>query len=156
MPLVFMLAHDGQYSILLWVFFSAAVTDALDGWLARRWKVESKLGQALDPLADKVLLTATFLALSIEGYIPWWLTAVVIGRDIAILCGALVLWKIGRRTSFPPSAWGKISTIVQMGFVVIVVWRHGDAVLWTEWLVVALAAISGGDYARRLFPQPAV
>ena len=140
----------GQYSALLWTFFLVAATDAFDGWAARWLRVESKLGQVLDPLADKVLLTGVFIAMSVAGAVPWWVTLVVLGRDAAILLGALALWTMGRRTNFPPSIWGKVSTIFQMGYIVIVAFRGGHDLAAAAYLVVLMAVVSGADYARRL------
>jgi cardiolipin synthase (CMP-forming) len=151
-PAVFVLILDNRYTAVLVLFGAAALTDALDGWLARVLQAESKLGQLLDPLADKMLLTAAFIALAMARDIPWWLTLVVLGRDAAIVLGALALWTQGRRSNFPPSIWGKLSTIVQMGYVAIVVLREGADFAPAAWLVAAMAVASGADYARRLLP----
>ena len=140
-----------NYDSVLTAFALAAATDALDGWTARWLRVESKLGEVLDPLADKVLLTGVFFALAMVRAVPWWITLVVLGRDGAILAGAGALWAWGRRADFPPSLSGKISTIFQMGYVLIVVVRNGNDLSLASYLVALLAVISLGDYARRIF-----
>jgi cardiolipin synthase len=142
--------RDGE--VLAW-FFAAAVTDGLDGWLARRLHTESPFGQILDPIADKVLLDSVYLALAISAAVPWWLAWLVVGRDAVILLyalGALVLTKT--RRSFPPSVWGKLSTIAQMGFVVAVVLDRAGFPLPIPplgWITAAVTALSALDYARR-------
>ncbi len=130
--------------------FLAALTDAFDGYLARRWNVPSRMGEVLDPIADKVLLTAAFLGLWLAAAIPGWLTALVLGRDGLILVAAglaLALSKSPRR--FPPSLWGKLSTIAQMGFVVIVTAAIAPLVTLGEWITAALTVVSFADYAWR-------
>ena len=120
-------------------------TDMLDGWLARRFHWESKLGAILDPIADKLLLVGLFLALGIDGSIPWWLVLLVLGRDLLLLIGAAFLFH--RLKEFPPSQAGKLSTIIQ-GITVLAVLFH----LWTLPFFVATAAItivSGGHYIYR-------
>lgn len=130
--------------------FVAAWTDAFDGYLARRWNSSSHVGEVLDPIADKVLLTAAFLGLWIATAIPGWLTALVLGRDLLILAAvglALLFSKPPRR--FPPSLWGKLSTIAQMGFVVMVTASLDLLVPLGTWIVAALTAISFAHYAWR-------
>ena len=119
----------------------------IDGWLARRFHWESKLGAILDPLADKLLLVCMFLALGLDGSIPWWLVSIVIGRDLLLLLGAACLYR--RIKSFPPSKAGKLSTIIQ-GITVLVVLFH----IWPWPFFVATAAItvvSGAHYFYRTF-----
>jgi cardiolipin synthase len=96
------------------VFALAAITDVLDGALARRWKLGTRVGAYLDPIADKCLLSGVFLALAAGGQFPWWLVAVIFGRDVAILAAAALIWKFTGNRSFPPSVWGKASTFVQI------------------------------------------
>src|SRR5207249_4351789 len=133
-------------------FFIAAVTDAFDGLLARRLGVESAFGQMLDPIADKVLLSSVFVALAMIAAIPWWLAWLMLGRDALILLFAagVLLFTKTRRT-FPPSLWGKLSTIVQMGFVVTVVLDlagFGLPIRFLGWVTAAFTVVSALDYAR--------
>ena len=155
-PWVIILILRGQARpVLLW-FAIAAITDALDGWLARRLEAESPFGQLLDPIADKVLLSGVFVALAVTAAIPWWLAWLVLGRDVLILlfaAGALLSSKT--RSGFPPSIWGKLSTIVQMVFVVAVVIDQagfGLPIAPLLWLTAALTAGSALHYARRAMP----
>src|SRR3990172_3309285 len=87
-PPVVILLLNGYYGWALLVFVSAGLSDGLDGYLAKRFGWRSRLGAILDPLADKLLLVASYLTLGWLGQLPLWLVAVVVGRDIVIVAGA--------------------------------------------------------------------
>ena len=113
-----------QSDLAVGLFFMAAVSDGLDGFLARRYNWQSHLGSILDPVADKLLLMVTFIALSAIGVLPLWLTVLVIGRDLTIVCGALLYrWRVGPY-QFKPSWLGKISTLIQLGLVLAALIRQ--------------------------------
>lgn len=109
---------NGQHGRALALFFVAAVTDAIDGALARSYGLESQVGAYLDPIADKCLLSGIFLALGATGTVPWWFVAVVFGRDIYILLAAITVMALTKVRRFPPSVWGKFSTFVQIATAV--------------------------------------
>ena len=149
-PYLFWLLYHRTFHVALVVMFLAAITDAFDGYLARRFKVPSRIGEVLDPIADKVLLTTAFAALWLAGSIETWLAAIVLGRDALILAGAglaLLFSKVKRR--FPPSIWGKLSTIVQMSLVVILTASLDVLVPLAKWTTAILAIVSFADYAWR-------
>lgn len=149
-PYLFWLLRTHSFRTALVVMFLAGLTDAFDGYLARRLNVSSRTGEVLDPIADKVLLTAAFLGLWLAGSIPGWLTAMVLGRDVLILLAAglaLAFTKAPRR--FPPSIWGKLSTIVQMSLVVIVTGSIEQMVPLAIWTAAALTVVSFLDYGWR-------
>lgn len=102
------------------LFATCAITDAVDGYLARRWKQITLLGQMLDPLADKALINLSFLAAAAGGYLPWWLALLVLGRDILILAGAVSSRIFGLGHDLLPLAIGKISTFLQMGLMLAI------------------------------------
>ncbi len=104
----------GQERVALAVLILAAITDYLDGWAARRLRVESALGAYLDPIADKLLLVTVYFCEGLAGYLPAWLVALVFGRDLMILAFAVWALLFTRLRSFPPSVWGKISTGAQI------------------------------------------
>lgn len=146
----------GQYGAALWIFAIAALTDGLDGLLARRMGCPTRLGAYLDPLADKVLLSGTYVALGLSGLTPWWLVGLIFGRDLLILAlaGAALLFTHYRE--FPPTVWGKLSTAVQiLVAVLVIVGRAFPAVeLPPAPLVLAVAAAtawSGVNYLWRAF-----
>jgi cardiolipin synthase len=148
-PYVFVLLVRREYRTVLVLFAIAGLTDFLDGLAARKFGSISRLGAILDPVADKVLLSGTFLTLALTGAIEAWVAAVVLGRDVLILAAAGVLYLAKSRRSFPPSIWGKISTVVQIAFVLAIVGQVGGAIfIALKWATVVLALVSGADYAR--------
>jgi cardiolipin synthase len=148
-PYVFILLVRREYRTVLVLFAIAGLTDFLDGLAARKFGSTSRLGAGLDPVADKVLLSGTFLTLALTGAIETWVAAVVLGRDVLILAAAVVLYLAKSRRSFPPSIWGKISTLVQIAFVLVIVGQVGGAIfIALKWATVVLAVVSGADYAR--------
>ena len=116
-PALVILVVYGMNGWALLVFVTAGVTDALDGVLARWWSQRTTLGAFLDPMADKLLLTSTFIvltvpALELPNHLPVWLTVLVISRDVIIVVTvAIVNVSIGRRT-FTPTLLGKLATMV--------------------------------------------
>ena len=135
----------GEDRRALWLCLTAGATDFLDGYLARVLGVVSRTGAILDPLADKFMLDAIYLALWIDRGI--WAGALVILRDVFILAGsAWIHFRTGRR-DFPPSWWGKISTVVQIGWVVAFLAEMPGVELATV-ILILVTAISGIDYVR--------
>jgi cardiolipin synthase len=136
-----------HYRAAFWWLVAAGVTDALDGWVARRFGGVSRLGALLDPLADKALLVAGYVALAMAGAVPAWLAVLVVGRDAAILLVAAVLLALGVRRRFPPSVWGKLSTFWQIftGSFALGVRAFGVEALAPAlpWLFVLTAAATG-------------
>lgn len=98
----------------LWLCGLAGATDAADGFLARRFGWATRAGAYLDPVADKFLLTVVYLSLAAGGQAPLWLTLLVIARDLVILGMAGIGLLLTNIRDFPPSLWGKISTVVQI------------------------------------------
>jgi len=148
-----MVRHEYR-TIIPW-FIVIGVTDVVDGFLARRFQASSRLGAYLDPIADKVLLSGTFLVLALTGAMETWLAVVVLGRDVLILAAAGVLYLATSRRNFPPSPWGKLSTFVQILFLCFQIgYLSGiavaPAVTALKWLTVVLVVVSLSDYARRV------
>jgi cardiolipin synthase len=103
--------HDtGAMAVLL----AAAFSDILDGIVARTFRQVTPLGMALDPIADKVLMSTAFITLSFRGALPWWLTIMVLSRDAAILILALLIILVAGYRPFHPTILGKTSTVVQV------------------------------------------
>ena len=105
-PYLFWLMVRHEYRTIIPWFIVIGVTDVVDGFLARRFDASSRLGAYLDPIADKVLLSGTFLVLALTGAMEGWLAVVVLGRDVLILAAAGVLYLSTGRRNFPPSPWG--------------------------------------------------
>jgi cardiolipin synthase len=110
---------------LVWCAF-AGLSDGLDGFLARRLHAISRTGAYLDPLADKLLLSGIYLTLGVDRVIPWWLTAVVFGRDLLMLLFLLYAILFTRIRDFKPSIWGKLSTAIQIAAALVILLVHAN------------------------------
>jgi len=119
-PFVVIDLVDGHYGRALILFVVAGFSDGLDGLLARRLHQQTLLGQYLDPIADKLLLSTLFLVLSILHKIPWKYTVLVFSRDISILAASAVLFAIAGLRDFRPSIFGKANTLYQISAVFFV------------------------------------
>jgi cardiolipin synthase (CMP-forming) len=157
-PFVVVAIVEGRHLEAFALFSVAALTDFLDGAAARRLGVATPAGAYLDPIADKCLLSGVFLALAWSGELPWWLVAVVFGRDLFILLGAAAFLLLTPVRKFPPSIWGKLSTCVQIATVVAWMGRNlmqsppGSTASWLMlWPCAGFTIWSGIDYARRGF-----
>lgn len=156
-PFVIVAIQQQKYEWALGIFVVAGITDGLDGLLARVLKQKTKLGQYLDPIADKLLLSTMFLMLSIAHIIRWPVTIMVFSRDIIILIVCTLLYATGTMRVFRPSWFGKANTAVQILSVPLALiyqinfsnWaRLGKR--WSIYSTVALTIISGVHYVLRL------
>ncbi len=129
-PFVVIHLVDGHYGWALTLFIVAGFSDGLDGLLARRLHQQTLLGQYLDPIADKLLLSTMFLVLSILHQIPWKYTVLVFSRDISILAASAVLFAIAGLRDFRPSIFGKANTFSQISAVFFVLLLHVHVVQW--------------------------
>lgn len=134
LPFILIKLLDNHYRGALILFFLAGVSDGLDGLLARRLGQQTLLGQYLDPIADKMLLSTVFLVLSIVRKIPWKFTVLVFSRDICILLVSAVLYTIAGLRDFRPSIFGKANTLAQLAAVVFVMLFE---VMHAKWVGVA-------------------
>ena len=116
-PYFFWLLWTRQYPIALALGLFAGLTDALDGLLARRFGASSRVGAYLDPVADKILLSGSFLTLALAGAIEPWLAFLILGRDVLILLFVGFAFILTSRRDFPPSIWGKLSTAAQIALI---------------------------------------
>jgi len=155
-PVILLELAHGRFLAGGWLFGAAALTDLLDGAVARRFGGESRIGLYLDPIADKILLSSVYIGLAAGGAVPVWVVAVIFGRDlwIVLLSGAALRFTEFRRLE--PSVWGKASTFLQVMTAVGVMAARGyhDEVLGRICTglvlgVVALAAISAANYTLR-------
>lgn len=165
-PLAAWLIVKGRFREALALVIVAGLTDWLDGFAARRLHVKGNLGVILDPLADKVLLVTLFVALASVRLIQIWLLGLVIGRDVVIVVGALLLRIFRDVRQFRPSTLGKVSTFFQIIFVLMVLLYAGfpyQLLLWLRTTALGLTALftglSGMEYVRlgiRLTRRPPV
>lgn len=157
-PVFAVLLFYGYNVLALIVFLVAGISDGIDGVVARRYKQQSELGTVLDPIADKLLMTVAFVVLSMPSVlpsteylpVPFWVTAVVIGRDVLILASAVAIFMITGFRKFKPSALGKASTVVQVIAVSLVLFASVSGYSFylpiVYFLVVLLAVASGIHY----------
>ncbi len=152
-PIVVSIAH-ADYPLTLLLFFIAAMSDGLDGFLAKRFNWTSELGKLLDPLADKLLLVGVFLVATWYGLIPRWLTIAAVGRDVLILLGSLAFHIFWGPLNGRPMISSKINTLLQLLYVLAIVahagYRRPPASLLDvlAWLTLATVLISGASYVR--------
>jgi cardiolipin synthase len=160
-PLFLILVLYEEYRWALLVLFVAGFSDGIDGLLARTLHQKSALGAYLDPIADKLLLCSSFIALSLEKKIFWWLTVMVISRDILMLVVAAVILIIMGYRPFPPTLLGKATTFFEIAFIFLTVFtaaypsdRLTLPLHYLAYLVAVLVTVSGFHYcfvvARRL------
>ncbi len=158
-PVFLAVVLQGRTKSALIVFLIASGTDFLDGASARLLNQRTKLGALLDPAGDKLFMTAAFIILSIPALnapnvLPIWLTAIVIGRDVMLVAGAIVLYaKIGRK-SFPPSLIGKGSTVWQFAALLLVLLfntlnKEAGFLIWIYAFTALLTIIAGGGYVGK-------
>ena len=131
-PFIVIHLVDGHYSWALILFVIAGFSDGLDGLLARKLHQQTLLGQYLDPIADKLLLSTLFLVLSILHKIPWKFTVLVFSRDISILAASAVLFAIAGLRDFRPSIFGKANTFSQIGAVFFVLLLQVEPRTWIK------------------------
>lgn len=136
------------------IFALAAITDALDGFIARSWGQKSNLGMVLDPLADKLLVTAGFVTFTILEAIPRWLTIIVLSRDLFLIGGSLVLFMFAGKVKIPPTLLGKGTTVMQLATLLYTMLLNvgvvgGRAPFLLLILTAAATVLSGLDYVIR-------
>ena len=136
--------HEWAWTVFFWVSW----TDALDGWLARKLDVATRLGALLDPLGDKVWVIVATLAWWKMGRIPNWLMVMILVRDGMILLGSAYVNRRTGLTDFAPSKWGKLSTIAQLTMLAGC-FTLGDGWLAVLWAAAGIGTVwSGLDYVR--------
>ncbi|WP_438970043.1 CDP-alcohol phosphatidyltransferase family protein [Methylophaga sp.] len=150
-PVMWALATQ-QFILALVLFAIAGISDGLDGFLAKHFHWESRLGSILDPIADKLLLVASFATLTWLGLLPLWLLWFVLARDLIIVSGGLTYHYYVGKFDLTPLWSSKISTTLQIALVLLVIflqqWFDGFEYIITVgiWLVVASVIISGTEY----------
>ena len=163
LPFLVMAILGGRAWTALAIFLTAAVTDIVDGYVARRFGMGSPLGALLDPIADKLFLVSSFVVFALPGTptsvrIPIWLLVLTIFRDVFILVICLVLFLALGIRSFPPSILGKLTTFLEISTVTAILLvnvKRLDPVVATVcmWLVAIFATISGLHYSWRVLTQ---
>jgi len=154
LPLVWSLS-DGDYVLALGIALVAGASDAFDGWLAKHFGWQTRIGSLLDPVADKMLFVASFVGLWLAGASPGWLTLLVIARDVVIVSGAIIYNALLGPIEGDPTMLSKATTAAQIALVLALLiglaWRPlpSAASLAGIWVVAALTLASGIDYVVR-------
>jgi cardiolipin synthase len=142
-PVVVWAIASGELRVAFLLFMVAAISDAVDGFLAKRFGMQTELGAYLDPLADKVLIVSIYLTLGITGIIPRWIVILVVSRDIMIIGAVLLSWLVDKPLSVKPLAVSKLNTAAQILYACLVLASHGfgfDAG-WMLTLMLALVTV---------------
>lgn len=155
-PAVVIALLQQQFTLALLLFFIGAVSDGLDGFIAKRFHYVSRLGSILDPLADKLLITGAYLALSWLALLPWWLVLTIIGRDVVVVCGALAYHRLIGEFELSPTFISKTNTFLQilLGLAVVLsasldrdtAWLSADMLALAIIMVAVVVVLSGVDY----------
>jgi Phosphatidylglycerophosphate synthase len=119
-PIIVWAIVSSQMEIAFAIFVIAGVSDAVDGFLAKRFNMTSELGALLDPLADKALLVSIYISLGVWGEIPRWLVILVVSRDIMIVSAVIVSWLFDKPVAMKPLMVSKLNTVVQVAFAALV------------------------------------
>lgn len=153
-PVVFWLLITHQLQAAFLAFVVAGISDAVDGFLAKRYNWETELGAYLDPIADKLLIVSIFIALGVSGKLPPWIVIAVVSRDILIVIGVILSWLLNHPTPMKPIVVSKANTVAQIVLAATVLaneafdLKFGGAVPVLIWTTAALTVASLVAYLR--------
>jgi cardiolipin synthase len=151
-PVVVWAILERDFALALWIFIAAGISDALDGFIAKRFGAESVFGAYLDPIADKALLVGVYVSLVVREMLPLWLVILVVFRDLVIVGGALVIQAATQRLSMEPLPISKANTAAQISLAALVLAMAafavpgGVVVEVGTWVVAATTLLSGVAY----------
>ncbi len=151
-PIVVWAILDDRMALAFWLFVGAGLSDAIDGFLARRLSCISVVGEYLDALADKALLMSIYVTLGSEGYLPNWIVILVVSRDVLIIGGAMLYQLLTHNLKMSPLFISKINTVVQIVLASFVLGSHGLGVeadlpiVALVWLAGLTTLVSGASY----------
>lgn len=144
--------QDPSRILVAAVFVLTGITDALDGYLARSRGEVSRMGKLIDPLADKLVMTAAFISLAIVGRLPIWLVIILVGKELALILGAAVFF-VRKDLVISASIWGKSATVIlYIGITLVILGFQWAVSIVAAGVVVSLCA--GFDYLRQVLKQP--
>lgn len=142
--------HDAFYTFII-----AGSSDCLDGWLARSYHWQSSFGRLIDPIADKLLISSSFISLGLSQFLPWWLVFLVLMRDLTISFGALAWYCfINREFNFEPTFLSKINTVLQLTLVVVALFELTFFQIFphfTELLILITTCTTAASYLDYVF-----
>ncbi|GMR21031.1 MAG: CDP-alcohol phosphatidyltransferase family protein [Gammaproteobacteria bacterium] len=151
-PVLILALREGDYQAALLIFLVAGISDALDGYIAKRFDAVTHLGAVLDPLADKLLLVSAYVVLTIIGHIPFWLMLTVAFRDLLIVGGYLAVTSVMGAVHMRPSYLSKFNTLMQIILIIAILSQHAGLYYISEvsqiliYLVFLTTVASGAHY----------
>ena len=151
-PVLILLLKDEEYAASLAVFAIAGISDGLDGYIAKRFHLESRLGSILDPLADKTLLVSSYVMLMLLNHLPFWLMLTVVFRDLLIIGGYLIYTSMVGPVQMRPSWLSKFNTFMQISLVIVILtqqalqWMYPPLIEAFIYAVLLTTVISGLHY----------
>lgn len=151
-PVLILLLRDRDYGMALAVFLVAGISDALDGYIAKRFHLTTHFGAVLDPVADKLLLLGAYVMLTLLGHVPFWFMLTVASRDVLIVGGYLVYTSLHGAVRMQPTPLSKFNTLVQIVLVVLILAHEAMGWAWPAliqgmiWLVAVTTVASGMHY----------
>lgn len=161
-PLIVVMIHEGRFALATILFVTAGITDALDGYIARRFDQKTEIGAYLDALADKSLIAASFIALVLVKLVPFWLVVLVIFRDLMIMGAVAIAWLMNNPIPIEPLKVSKANTAAQIVAVATTLAVKGYMIVLPEAvltglhaLVAALTVVSVAAYFARWFAHMA-
>ncbi len=155
-PVAIWLVLSDEFAAAFWLFIAAGLSDAIDGFIARRFDQRSSLGALLDPAADKALLVSMYATLGIAGHLPNWLVILVVFRDVLIIGGFLLVTALAHPMRWEPLAVSKLNTVLQIVLIALVLSQLGlgfanigDSRAALIYAVAATTIVSGAAYLVR-------
>lgn len=140
-PVVVWAIASHQMQIAFWLFAAAAISDMLDGFLAKRFSMTSDLGAHLDPLADKAMLVSIYVMLAVAGKLPLWLVIAVVSRDLMILAAIMVSWLMDKPPEIRPLMISKVNTLAQFLLATLVLATGAFGIDPGQLLTLGIAAV---------------
>jgi cardiolipin synthase len=156
-PVIFWLLLTGRTQLAFLIFVCAGISDAIDGYLAKRFDWRTELGAYLDPLADKLLIVSIYIALGVRGELPLWLIIMVVSRDILIVVAVLLSWLMDQPVVIKPLAVSKANTVAQIVLAATVLADDGFGLglqplrVVLVWITGALTLLSLAAYLKAWF-----
>lgn len=149
-PVIVWAIASNEMEIAFAIFVIAGLSDAVDGFLAKRFDMASELGALLDPIADKALLVSIYVSLGIWGAVPRWIVILVVSRDIMIVGAVIISWVFGKPIPMKPLMVSKLNTVAQVTFAAVVLaalafgfsWEPYDVILMGLVAILTLVSVS--------------
>jgi cardiolipin synthase len=135
---------EGEMAFAAGVYLAAAISDGLDGFIARVWNMKTRLGTFLDPMADKLLVITSFVTLAVIKIIPIWIALAVISRDFIIVGGSLLVYLMKGELNIRPQPIGKVTTFFQFCYILIILLGSAFVLPVLNYLYTPMLFITGG------------